>query len=81
MIDRVTSHIPDAKRGFIMVFSGTPFPDYHIRLKWKRQEGTGNIYHSDELDADGWLCPALLRYFDDRPCELFVQVKPKAGSS
>jgi len=26
MIDRVTSHIPDAKHGFIMVFSGTPFP-------------------------------------------------------
>ena len=38
----------------------------------------GNWYYSPELDMEGWLCPALLKYFDEAPRELFVQVKPKA---
>ena len=81
MIDRVTSHIPDAKRGFIMVFSGTPFPGHQYRLQWRREEGSGNVYYSEDLDAGGWLCPALLRYFDEKPQEIFVQVKPKTVSA
>ncbi len=81
MIDRVTNHIPDAKRGFNMVFSGHPFPDHQFRLEWRREEGTGNVYHSEELGAEGWLCPALLRYFSERPAEIYVQVRPKSVSS
>jgi hypothetical protein len=80
MIDQVTSHIPDARRGFTMVFSRSPFPDHQHRLKWRREEGTGNVYYSEELGAEGWLCPALLRYFDERPSEIYVQVKPKIAS-
>ena len=81
MIDRVTSHIPDAKRGFNMVFSATPFPDHQYRLEWRREEGTGNVYYSEELGAEGWLCPALLRYFDERPPQIYVQVRPKTIGS
>jgi hypothetical protein len=81
MIDRATSHIPDAGRGFNMVFSGVPFPDHQHRLEWRREEGTGNVYHAAELDAEGWLCPALLHYFEERPSEIHVQVKPKAIGS
>jgi hypothetical protein len=77
MIDRVTSHLPDAASGFVLVFSGEPFPDSQFRLEWRREEGSGNVYYSPELDAEGWLCPALFRYFSERPKELFVQVKPK----
>jgi len=77
MIDRVTSHIPDAKHGFIMVFSGTPFPGHQYRLEWRRSDGTGNVYYSKDLDAEGWLCPALLRYFDEKPQDIYVQIKPK----
>ena len=80
MIDQITSHIPDAKRGFITVFSGRPFPGHQHRLQWRREEGTGNVYHSEELGAEGWLCPALLRYFAERPSDIYVQVKPKAAS-
>lgn len=78
MIDRVTSHIPGAKQGFNMVFSGTPFPNHQFRLEWQREEGSGNVYRSEELDAEGWLCPALLRYFAEPPHDLYVQVKAKA---
>jgi len=80
MIDRVTSHIPDAETGFILLFSGMPFPGHEFRLQWRREEGGGNVYYSEPLDAEGWLCPALLRYFAERPLEIYVQIKPKSGS-
>ena len=79
MIDRVTADIPGAKDGFVMVFSSTPFPGHQFRLEWRREERGGNVYYSDGLDVEGWLCPALFRYFDDVPSEIYVQVKPKPG--
>jgi hypothetical protein len=79
MIDRITSHIPDAHRGFIMVFSEHPFPDHQFRLAWLREERGGNVYYSDDLLAEGWLCPALLHYFAERPSQIYVQVKPKSA--
>jgi hypothetical protein len=77
MIDRVTAGIPDAHSGFTIVFSAMRFPGHQFRLEWRREEGSGNIYYSAELDAEGWLCPALLRYFAEPPAEIYVQVKPK----
>ena len=77
MIDRVTRDIPNAADGFIMVFSKTPFPGYQFQLEWRRHEHQGNVYYSHDLDAEGWLCPALLKYFDGEPAEIYVQVKPR----
>ena len=37
----------------------------------------GNWYYSEVLDLEAWLCPALLKYFDDVPKELYVQCKVK----
>jgi hypothetical protein len=39
MIDVATSHIPDADRGFVAVFSASYFPDAQIVLEWAREEG------------------------------------------
>jgi hypothetical protein len=76
ILDNLVSHIPNADKGFAMVFSAKPFPGHQYRFEWLRPEGSGNIYHSADLNLEGWLCPALLRYFDGPPQELFVQVKP-----
>ena len=81
MIDRITAHLPEADKGFIMVFSAHKFPGSDYKLEWQREEREGNIYRSSELEAEGWLCPALLRYFDKPPLELHVQIKPKATAS
>jgi hypothetical protein len=78
MIDRVTADIPEASDGFVMVFSGAPFPGHQFQLEWRREESSGNVYYSPELDAEGWLCPALFRYFAERPSHIYVQIKPKA---
>jgi len=75
MIDRVVADIPDARAGFTMVFSAEPFPGHQFKLDWRRPETSGNVYYSAELDAEGWLCPALLRYFDAPPANIYVQVK------
>jgi hypothetical protein len=51
------------------------FPGHQFRLEWRRADSTGNWYYSPQLEMEGWLCPALLRYFPEAPKELYVQVK------
>jgi hypothetical protein len=77
LIERAVAHIPEARSGFLLLFSSSPFPGHDIRLEWRRAESDGNWYHSRDFELEGWLCPALLRYFDEPPREIFVQVKPK----
>jgi hypothetical protein len=38
-IDRVVADIPDAERGFTLIFSGASFPGHQYRLDWRREEG------------------------------------------
>ena len=38
----------------------------------------GNWYYSADLDAEGWLCPALFKYFDEAPEKIYAQFKQKA---
>ncbi len=68
-IDRVVADIPKAEQGFTLIFSGAPFPGYQYRLDWRRAESGG---------MEGWLCPALFRYFSDAPMSLYAQVKARA---
>jgi hypothetical protein len=30
------------------------------------------------MDMEGWLCPALFKYFEQTPQKLFIQVKAAA---
>jgi hypothetical protein len=76
MIDRVVADVPNADSGFTLIFAATPFPGHQYRLDWMRaDEDGGNWYRSAELDMEGWLCPALFRYFDEAPKQLYAQVK------
>ena len=75
MIDVATAHIPNANQGFIAVFSAGYFPDARIILEWVREEGGGNVYCWAEMDMEGWLCPALFKYFEQTPDKLYVQIK------
>jgi hypothetical protein len=75
MIDRVVADIPDAARGFTLIFSTTPFPGHQYRLDWRREDSGGNWYYAKALDIEGWLCPALLHYFPEAPKHIYVQTK------
>jgi hypothetical protein len=75
IIERMTAHLPEAAKGFTMVFSAEPFPGYQHRFELKGAEGSGSVYQSRNLGMEGWLCPALLRYFDSAPRDLYVEVR------
>jgi len=77
MIDVLTAEIPNAKDGFILRFSETNFPTAQIELKWLRPEHGGNWYNCNELKIEGWLCPALYKFYDIAPKNLFIEVKQK----
>lgn len=79
MIDRFVEAIPGAEKGFSLIFSANPFPGRDAELEWLREDCGGNWYHCRELDMEGWLCPALFRYFEDAPKKLYAQFKAKAA--
>jgi len=79
IIETMVQEIPDADSGFTILFSAAPFPGYQAEFEWRRQELSGNWYYSSELDAEGWLCPALFKYFESAPQTIYAQFKRKAS--
>ena len=77
VIDRMVEDIPGAEGGFNLVFSAIAFPGYDLRLERRRSDAGGYWYYSRELDLEGWLCPALFKYFDVAPEILYAQFKAR----
>jgi hypothetical protein len=75
MIDRAVADIPNAGQGFNLIFSAFPFPGHQFRLEWRRSGGSGNWYYAPQCDLEGWLSPALFKYFEKAPSEVFVEVR------
>jgi hypothetical protein len=78
MIDKVVAGIPNADKGFCAVSSAASFPGADFKLEWRREESGGNWYYSDQFEMEGWLCPALLKYFPRAPREIYVKVESKS---
>lgn len=81
MIDKAVADIPNAEKGFRAIFSASPFPGANWKLEWRREESGGNWYYSDRFKMEGWLCPALLKYFPTAPREIYVKIEPKIRES
>lgn len=75
MIDRLVANIPAAEKGFRLIFSPTPFPGYAVKLVRRRAEYGGNWYYCGDYNLEGWLCPALYKYFPDAPNELYARAE------
>jgi hypothetical protein len=75
LIDLATAALSKPEEGFVLVFSASDFPGSRFRLDWRREERDGNVYYSADFQTEGWLCPALFRYFDRPPEHLFVEVR------
>ena len=75
LIDRFVVDIPDAQLGFNLLFSAQLFPGFEAELEYVRCEDGGNWYHNRKFDMEGWLCPALFKYFSDTPKRLYAQFK------
>ena len=75
MIDVLVAEIPEANKGFRLTFSAKPFPDFQKKLTWLRGDMEGNYYSIDDPPMEGWICPALFKYYDKAPPELFVKAE------
>ena len=78
MIDVLVADVPNAKDGFRLLFSAKPFPDYHKKLTWVRGDMEGNYYKIDDPPMEGWICPAMFKYYEKPPRELYVKAEPKS---
>lgn len=77
MMDQLVANLPNAAKGFRLLFSTNPFPGYMAKLEWRREEFGGNWYYSPQFGMEGWLCPALFKYFPEAPREIFVKAEAK----
>ena len=80
MIDRLVEQIPHAASGFKLLFSSGPFPGYQVRVEHVREEHGGNWYRWPGENREGWLCPALFKYFDKAPAALYCRAEPLESS-
>jgi hypothetical protein len=80
MIDVLVGSIPKAKEGFRLLFSSQPFPGYQVELVKIKDEHGGTWYRWTDRQAEGWLCPALFRYFPAAPAQLYAKAEPLQSS-
>ena len=79
MIDALVADIPEAGKGFRLTFSANPFPTSQRKLVWLRGDQQGNYYRLDDPPMEGWICPALFKYYEKPPAELYVRADPLAA--
>ena len=60
---------------FELVFSADPFRGHQYCVNRKASEYGGTVYEQRDLEIEGWLCPALLRYFPEPPEHLYLQFR------
>jgi hypothetical protein len=77
IIEKMVDRIPNAEEGFSLVFSAMPFPGHQAEFEWRREDSGGNWYYIKNLDMEGWLCPALFKYFEQAPKAIYAQFKVK----
>lgn len=77
MIDRLVADIPNAAGGFRLIFAPEPFPGYTMTLEWRRTNYGGNWYYSPQYQMEGWLCPALYKYFKEAPKDIYLRAEAK----
>lgn len=77
MIDKAidTFKIKKAEDGFALIFSNKKFKDFNIELIRQRESNGGNYYSWKYHNMEGWLCPALLKYFEEAPEKIYAEIK------
>lgn len=77
IMELLSAGLPDAEAGFTLVFSAQPFPGSQARFTRGKAEHGGTWYQWPDKNVEGWLCPALFKYFPEAPPEIYVQARPR----
>jgi hypothetical protein len=75
IIEEATKNISNAEKGFVAIFSSKPFPGFDVELDFVKEEYSGNWYKWTKTNQEGWLCPALFKYFETAPQHLYIKVE------
>ncbi|MFB8787769.1 MAG: DUF6717 family protein [Potamolinea sp.] len=75
IIDVLVQDIPNADRGFKLLFSLNPFPGYQEEFIWVREDFGGHWYRWCANNMEGWLCPALFKYFSEAPQKIYCKAE------
>lgn len=72
----LASQVSDScSKKFTLYFSDSPFPGHQAEIRHVRPEYGGNWYSCEKLGGmEGWLCPALFKYYADAPKSLFLRI-------
>jgi hypothetical protein len=78
ILSRLAEPIAGARSGFRLLFADSPFPGFQAEFELARAEYGGIWYREAREGAEGWLCPALFKYFEEAPRRLFVRAEALA---
>ena len=67
MIDKLVEDVPGSERSVRLIFSQRPFPGAQLRLDRRHEQNGGNWYYCEDYQMEGWLCPALFKFFPRAP--------------
>ena len=76
ILNELSKSIPKAREGFLLTFSAEEFPTAQLKLTRVRLENGGAWYRTDTPGfpvLEGWLCPAIFKYFAAPPEHLYVR--------
>lgn len=79
MIDTMVANIPNAEKGFRLLFASEPFPGYQVELEKVREEYEGVWYRWDD-NGEGWK-RRLVSTPKQKPCSIPAVVSASADSS
>jgi hypothetical protein len=57
------------------LFSAKAFPGHQKELKWLRGDSGGNYYALNDPPMEGWICPAMFKYYSEAPQNLYVKAE------
>jgi hypothetical protein len=74
--EMIDSIVGNETNEIVIYFSKDKFPNYEYVLQHIESEMGGNWYNFEFKDKvmKGWLCPALFKYFDKTPKEIYLKI-------
>jgi hypothetical protein len=75
MIDKMVATLPGTNDKVRLIFSQHEFPGWQDRLDLRKEQDGGNWYYNEQYHMEGWLCPALFKFFPRAPQHIYARVE------